>query len=107
MKKILINVILSIFSILLFSCSRPNVEVIKAEFVEDIYVSGGQPIAVRGVKQQIAVGDNGIWCKFEGHDIIKISLNFNYENLDTHEEIGSDEHRRVVYSILYKKCSSI
>ena len=102
MKNILTNVIFLVFSILFFSCSRPNVEVVKAEFVEDIYVSGGQPLVVQGVKQQIAVGDNGMWCKFEGHDIIKISLNFNYESLDIHEEIGSDEYRSTVYNILYK-----
>ncbi|MBN2613258.1 MAG: hypothetical protein JXB00_17020 [Bacteroidales bacterium] len=102
MKKILTNVFFLVFSILFLSCSRPNIEVIKAEFVEDIYVSGGQPLAVQGVEQQISVGKNGMWCKFKGHDIIKISLNFNYENLDIHEEIGSDEHRCEVYNILYK-----
>jgi hypothetical protein len=92
--------ILLVFSLLLFGCTSQSVKVIKAEFVEDIYVSSGSPIIVEGAVTSIAIGEKGIWCSFKGHDIIKISLNFNYNALDTKEKIGTDEYLSEVYKIL-------
>lgn len=99
MKK-LFYVILSVFTLLLFGCSSPSVKVIKAEFAEDIYVSSGSPIILDGVETSLAIGEKGMWCSFKGHDIIKISLNFNYKALDTKEKIDTDEYLSEVYKIL-------
>jgi hypothetical protein len=101
MKK-MFYVILSLFTLLIFGCSSPSVEVIKAEFAEGIYLSGGQPIVLEGVKTLLSIGNKGMLCSFEDHNIIKISLNFNYKALNTKEKIGSDEYRSEVYNILSK-----
>ncbi|MDQ7815549.1 MAG: hypothetical protein RDU14_00825 [Melioribacteraceae bacterium] len=100
MTKKLFYSILPAIIILLFGCSSPDVEVIDAEFAKSIYVSTGQPIVLEGITSSIGIGEKGIWCSFQNHDIIKITLDFNFKALDTKEEIGTDKHQSEVYRIL-------
>jgi hypothetical protein len=92
--------IIPMLMLFIIGCSSPTVKVKKAEFAEDIYVSSGSPIILDSVKTILSIGQKGMWCSFEGHDIIKISLNFNYKALDTKEKVGTDEYLSEVYRIL-------
>lgn len=88
--------------IFIWGCSKKDVEVVDAEFAKNIYVSTGQPIVLDGVTTEIGIGKSGIWCSFKEHDIIRITLDFNFKALATKEKIGSDEYRSEVYKILSK-----
>lgn len=97
------NFVLFIFLLILFSCnSKPGVKVIKTEFVESLWVSGGgMPGIVGSVKINQYEGGNEFF--YQDHDIIKLTLNFNFQNIDSKEQLGSEAHRRELYKILIQK----
>ena len=82
MKTKLYLITLSSLALFLFACSSPDVEVIKAEFAESI------------------IYDGGVSCIYKDHHIIKITLNFNFQNLNTKEQVGTDAYSSEVYQIL-------
>lgn len=102
MSKKLFITVLPAFMILLSGCSSPDVEVIDAEFAKDIYSSAGQPIVLEGITTTVGIGESGLWCSFKDHDIVMITLDFNFKGLDTKEETGSEKHHSEVYKILNK-----
>jgi hypothetical protein len=77
-------VVCSLLVFLIFACNRPNVKVIKAEFAKNILFDGG------------------IACVYTGKNIIKITLDFNFQNLITKEQVGSDAYKSEVYQLLSK-----
>ena len=99
-KKIFFVISLIVLT-LLVGCSKPNVEVVEAEFAKGIY-SGGQPILLKGISTSLAIGKNGVWSSFVDHKIIVVSLNLNYQPIHTKEEVGSDKHKSEVYEYLSK-----
>ncbi|MGD8307110.1 MAG: hypothetical protein PVF17_10680 [Ignavibacteria bacterium] len=93
-----------LISISFFNCSSPpDIEIINAEFVENIYFSGmSLPPMIQGVQTQVSVGENGVYCKYVDHHIIKLELNFNFKAIATQEEVGSKEHKKELFNTLSK-----
>lgn len=102
MTRKLFCLILSGCIVFILGCSKKDVEVVDAEFAKNIYVSTGQPIVMEGITTEVGIGKSGIWCSFKEHDIVKITLDFNFNSLATTEKTGSDEYRSEIYKILSK-----
>jgi hypothetical protein len=84
MKTKLVFVAFTAFTVLLIACSNPDIEVTKAEFVESIIYSGGVSVV------------------YKDNQIIKMTLDFNFQNLNTTEKEGTDAYKSEVYQILTK-----
>ena len=99
MKKYLFPVIF-VYLILMYSCnSGSSVKVTKSEFVESLWVNGGGMPGIAG-NVEVHQYENGNDFFYKDHDVLKLTMNFNFQSIDSEEEPGSEAQRREFYKIL-------